>query len=349
MSRILTKKRQYLYSSRKSVCFFGFFRSKEYNECENAIFLQGGPLMKRPAVLLVTLSLLVLLFGCTPKSEPDIESTTVEAPSTASSAKETVSTTNPVGAPYTPPTAVLTSETITEAFGSSAFLDTTTGTVLPFRIYLPEGYREDGAYPLLLFLHGIGQCGNDNCSHIQYAVPNFFSDLNSPVYGSIMVCPQCPEGQQWVDTDFTQGNYSLRDIPVSSSLHAALELVYYVSETYAVDPSRIYVTGLSIGGFGTWDICMRAPDLFAAALPVCGAGSPDDVSLIQDLPITTVHGDADTRVPVSGTRAMVNALKAYGNEPVYFELAGYSHNVWDWTYTNSQILNWLFSQTKTAN
>ena len=100
-----------------------------------------------------------------------------------------------------------------------------------------------------------------------------------------------------------------------------------------------------MGGFGTWDLCMREPDLFAAALPVCGGGSPENADLIARLPIVTVHGDSDTTVPVDGTRGMVEAMHAVGNDITYHELKGYKHNVWDWTLTNAEILNWLYSQS----
>ena len=160
-----------------------------------------------------------------------------------------------------------------------------------------------------------------------------------------MVCPQCPTDEQWVNTPWENGSYKLNDVPMSESLHAVLELVYFVRESYSVDPARIYVTGLSMGGFGTWDLCMRAPDLFAAAVPMCGGGSPDDADLLARLPIVTVHGDSDTKVPVSGTREMVAALKAIGNGVTYYEMQGYTHNVWDWTMSNLGILTWLYSQS----
>ncbi|MDD4496475.1 MAG: prolyl oligopeptidase family serine peptidase, partial [Eubacteriales bacterium] len=116
---------------------------------------------------------------------------------------------------------------------------------------------------------------------------------------------------------------------------------------YSIDKSRIYVTGLSLGGFGTWDIISRHPELFAAAIPVCGGGDPSYAEVLVDMPIWTFHGSADSIVPVEGTREMVEALKAAGSELIkYTEYENAEHNVWNMAYVEDDLLTWLFGSTK---
>lgn len=304
-------------------------------------------------ILILCLALLLAMTSCALPGTVKDESESSSSPATETESSTSVPETEPasetaaaISAPFNKPTQVLS---VDEAFESYSFQDSETGKILPFRLYLPDGYDENGAYPVLLFLHGAGQRGTDNVQHITYALPGLFNDLDSPVYGAIVVCPQCPPDEQWVDTPYSQGSYRLDDVPISPLMHAVVELMHYITECYAVDENRLYVTGLSIGGFGTWDICLRNPDLFAAAIPVCGGGSPHDADEIAHLPIVTVHGDADTSVPVTGTREMVEELRNAGSDVIYHELKGYRHNVWDWTYSNPEIINWLFAQVKTTN
>jgi predicted peptidase len=127
---------------------------------------------------------------------------------------------------------------------------------------------------------------------------------------------------------------------------ALLALVAEFSKTHPVDLSRFYVTGLSMGGFGTWDILGRAPEKIAAALPVCGGGDRKLIFRFKDVPIWAFHGDQDPTVPVSATQTMIEALKEAGGEPKLTIYPGVKHDSWTQTYANPEVIRWLFSHRK---
>jgi predicted peptidase len=154
-----------------------------------------------------------------------------------------------------------------------------------------------------------------------------------------------------VETNWAEGNYSADYVGESSAMKGIWAMLDEVMNTYAVDGTRIYVMGLSMGGIGTWDLIMRHPGFFAAAAPVCGAADPSYASYLVDMPICTVHGDADGSVPTAGTRAMVAAIRDAGGEKIHYdELPGYGHNVWDYAASEATVegmglIEWLFSQS----
>ena len=119
-----------------------------------------------------------------------------------------------------------------------------------------------------------------------------------------------------------------------------------MQKEYSIDPQRIYLTGLSMGGYGTWDLLARKPDLFAAGVPVCGGGDESTAGKIAKIPIRVFHGDKDNSVPVARSRTMVEALKKAGGHPKYTEYAGVGHNPWDKAYADPKLMNWLFKQKK---
>jgi len=125
-----------------------------------------------------------------------------------------------------------------------------------------------------------------------------------------------------------------------------LELIEKLSQEFAIDRKRLYITGLSMGGYGTWDIIQRHPDMFAAAMPVCGGGDSAAAPLIKDLPIWVFHGDKDGAVPVIRSQNMVAALKQAGSKVKYTEYPGVGHNCWTQTYANQDVLKWFFSQKR---
>ena len=221
------------------------------------------------------------------------------------------------------------------------------GTALNYRFYLPSNYDSTKDYPLVVFLHGAGQRGSDNVSQTQLMLLDTFKQSNNLMANAIVIAPQCPAGQQWVDTPWANGNYSLDNVPESNELAAVVELVNSVNSKYSTDLKRQYVFGISMGGFGTWNLIMRHRDMFTAAVPVCGGADTSMAEHLKYFPIFTIHGDADPTVPVSGTREMVNAIRAVGGTDIsYIELAGYTHNVWDYCARNTDAISWLFSNVK---
>lgn len=216
---------------------------------------------------------------------------------------------------------------------------------LPYRIYVPSGYSSDKQYPVLTFLHGAGQRGEDGLMQIEAVVPHFFDDpASDAAYDSIVIVPQCSIKYRWVETPWNLGFYYVDELPASKPMEAYVKVLEDVSNRYSVDKDRFYVTGISMGGYGTWDMLMRYGDMFAAGMPLCGGGDKNKAEYLAQIPIRTFHGSEDADVPVTATRRMYNAIIAAGGEKIeYTEYEGYPHNVWDVTYSNPENLDWLFS------
>lgn len=224
---------------------------------------------------------------------------------------------------------------------------TSDGFTLPYRIYIPKNYDCGERYPLLVFLHGAGERGNDNELQIKVGLPRLFDDVASPVYDSIVIAPQCPADSQWVLTPWENGCYSVDGTPESRALECVCELIDECRGTYNIDDDRIYVTGLSMGGFGTWDLLMRHGARFAAGMPICGAGDISRADMLKRIPIRTFHGSDDGAVPVAGTRAMFASIRKAGGDNIsYTEFDGAGHNVWDDVYSDRDNIDWLYEQSR---
>ncbi|MBO5786490.1 MAG: prolyl oligopeptidase family serine peptidase [Clostridia bacterium] len=213
-------------------------------------------------------------------------------------------------------------------------------TTLPYRLILPENYDNTKTYPMLVFFHGAGERGNDNELQFFHCV-QYIHD-NAPE-DCIIMAPQCPLNHQWVDTPWISGAYSVDKVPESNEMKAVVELVNELTVKYSVDKDRIYAAGISMGGFGTWDVLMRHNDLFAAGIPVCGGGDPSKAELLKETPIFTFHAVDDTAVPVSGTRETVNAIKNAGGTKIeYTEYKGGGHGIWNQAFSTEGLLEDLF-------
>ena len=216
---------------------------------------------------------------------------------------------------------------------------------LPYGIYIPKNYDCGETYPLLVFLHGAGERGDDNHLQLTVALQKMFDNTSSPVYDAIVIAPQCPLDEQWVKVPFDCGNYSVADTPESIELEAVCGIIRDCICDYNIDKNRIYVTGISMGGYGTWDMLCRHGNRIAAGMPVCGGGDPSYAKKLKNIPIRTFHGSEDGAVPPSGTRKMFAALKKAGSESIeYTELDGMDHGIWDTVYSDTDNLRWLFSQ-----
>ena len=198
---------------------------------------------------------------------------------------------------------------------------------LKYLLYLPEGYDDDKdkQWPLVLFLHGAGESG-DNLQKVTVHGPPALVKSGKD-FPFILVSPQSP-GRGW-NPDTLNG------------------LLDDVSDHYRVDPNRVYLTGLSMGGYGTWSLAAAHPDRFAAIAPICGGGNPDDAQKLKDIPIWVFHGAKDNTVPLGRSTAMVEALKAADAREVKFTVypdAG--HDSWTETYNNPEFFTWLLSHTR---
>jgi predicted peptidase len=220
------------------------------------------------------------------------------------------------------------------------------GFALPYRLFVPPSCAPDKPCGLLLFLHGAGERGSDNQAQLVNDALAFVDPGAQAENPTIVVYPQCPPGRQWVNNDWKDGSYRVANTPVSQPMAAALELLTWVQGNFAVDPARILVSGLSMGGYGTWDVVVRQPTLFAGALALCGGGDPSMAAAIRDVPVWAFHGNHDQAVPVRGSRMMVTALREAGGQPRYTEIAGHGHDVWTIAYRDPAVVRWLLSQRR---
>lgn len=235
---------------------------------------------------------------------------------------------------------------VNEAFAFAEFAHEE--TTLPYRIYIPEDYDENTEYPLVVFLHGAGERGSDNELQLKNAVQALFDRDDGLMMNSIVIAPQCPEGEQWVDTPWADGNYSVDAVPESNELAAVVALLSSLGEKYSIDSSRIYAIGVSMGGFGVWDLITRHNDIFAAAVPMCGGGDPSKASLLSETPIYTFHGSADDSVPFEGTYEMVSAIEDEGSRKINFVIYdGEGHGIWEEASAEPDWLAWIFEHKLT--
>lgn len=247
-----------------------------------------------------------------------------------------------------PMAATMNSDPRAASLRTTVFADPDTGLVLPYQLFVPSSCSPTSPCGLLLFLHGAGERGDDNLAQLANDALAFVESGPQRDNPTIVVYPQCPEGMQWVTSDWKKGTYSLDQTPTSQPMAAVLKLLPTLSKEYAVDPSRILVTGLSMGGYGTWDIVARRPNLFAGALALCGGGDPSQASAIRETPLWAFHGDRDEAVPVRGSRKMIAALRDVGGNPRYTEVAGHGHDVWTIAYRDPEVVRWLLSRRRTT-
>jgi len=233
------------------------------------------------------------------------------------------------------------------------------GHTMPYRLFLPIGYDPlaQTHYPLVLFMHGAGERGTDNTSQCGGGhLENLFAATQGSLasqYKAFLLAPQVPNGSQWVDWPWASGSYTnAQEPPESQSMKLAMGILDQVVASYPVDSNRIYVTGLSMGGFGAWDAIRRHPGEFAAAMPLSGGGNKDQGLLLSHIPVWAYHGASDGTVPVSGTDNMRDAIAAAGGSIEYTRPDGVGHSGWNTFYDNTTYHNsmgqtvypWLFSQ-----
>jgi predicted peptidase len=220
------------------------------------------------------------------------------------------------------------------------FAHTTKTDTLPYGLLSPLKITPGEKYPLVIFLHGAGERGNDNDKHIKH-IQILFNRNVLDKYPSFVLAPQCPEKQVWSEMMWGK---SFGETP-TKPMQMVIELIDKIILEYPVDASRIYVTGVSMGGFGTWDLIMRFPYRFAAAVPICGGGDEKAVEKIKHIPLWVFHGTEDDVVSPTLSRKMVNALQKAGVSPGYTEFPGVKHSSWNQAYREPHLMPWLFRQT----
>lgn len=220
---------------------------------------------------------------------------------------------------------------------------------LNYRILYPLKYKKNRAYPLVMFLHGSGERGNDNAAQLTHGASLFLKPENRKYFQGIVIFPQCPKGVAWAKYTRVGGNISFSPseaAPVPQQLVKAL--MDSLINNRHVNERRVYLGGLSMGGFGTYDLLIRYPDYFAAAFPICGiADIPLLVQNAKQVPMWIFHGDKDPVVSVEPNRELYKAMMTAGAKDVtYSEYPGVGHNSWDNAFAEPRLLPWVFSHKK---
>ncbi len=200
---------------------------------------------------------------------------------------------------------------------------------LNYLLFLPQRYGIEPSkkWPFILFLHGAGERGDDLEQVKVHGIPKIVE--KQPDFPFVCVSPQCPEETVWMEH------------------HLALKaLLGGVFSTYAVDLERVYLTGLSMGGYGTWSLALACPQTFAAIVPICGGGMPQWVANLKDVPVWAFHGADDPIVPVEQSQSMVNALRASGGNARFTIYPGVGHDSWTQTYDNPELYEWLLQHRR---
>lgn len=230
-------------------------------------------------------------------------------------------------------------------FSKEKHISTAHQDTLLYRFLKPIEYDAQKQYPLVIFFHGAGERGNDNERTLTHFAHFLANEKARKDYPCFVLVPQCEEGRRWVEVDWAADRHTQPEAP-SISLAMSLELIQSTCATYSIDTSRIYVTGLSMGGYATWDIASRYPDLFAAAAPICGGGDEATAKALKDLAIWAFHGSKDGVVKPMRSRNMIAAIRNAGGTPKYTEYEGVGHDSWKPAYQSQELLQWLFAQRK---
>ena len=262
-------------------------------------------------------------------------------------------------------TAILFSRTT--QFGSPIGLDTPAVMVQPEvreTVYTGGPYRDETfrylflapavvepetTYPLVLFLHGAGERGTNPRVIQKHFFPAIGSEENRAKYPCFVIAPQCRPNEWWFGARWVQGVGLVRTEEPSDMLKMALGIVDETIREQPVDPTRLYLTGLSMGGFGSWDLADRQPERWAAVVPICGGGDETTAGRLVNVPIWAVHGDADPIVPVDTSRTMIEVIRAAGGNPKYTELRGVGHDSWTPAYADLGVIPWMFEQRNEGN
>ncbi|UPT68089.1 MAG: prolyl oligopeptidase family serine peptidase [Sphingobacteriales bacterium JAD_PAG50586_3] len=214
---------------------------------------------------------------------------------------------------------------------------------LPYRYYSPKT-NEDSKLPLVIFLHGAGERGNDNNAQLLHGVKYFMADSAQSKYTCAIFAPQCPTAKRWVETDWKLLKHTMPAKP-SDPMALVFAVLDSLKKLPYIDSTRIYITGLSMGGYGIWDAIQRRPNQFAAAVPICGGGDEAQAPKLKSMHIWAFHGTTDKLVKPERTRNMIAAINAAGGHPkvTYYETG---HFVWDQAYTTPDLFKWMFFQSK---
>ena len=196
-----------------------------------------------------------------------------------------------------------------------------------YLLFLPDSYGEkEQRWPMILFLHGAGERGDDLRKVKKHGPPKIVEKQKD--FPFVVVSPQCPAGDWWTD-----------------KVEVLINLLDDIVSRYDVDTDRIYLTGLSMGGYGTWTLAAAHPDRFAAIAPICGGGKRFMALTLKDVPVWAFHGAKDRVVPLKESEEMVEAIKARGGQAKLTVYPEANHDSWTATYNNQELYDWLLEHS----
>ena len=218
---------------------------------------------------------------------------------------------------------------------------------LPYRLYRSEkADTMTEALPLVIFLHGAGERGNDNCLQLKHCIKYFLDDTVTSRYPFLLMVPQCPNDKRWVNTDWSLPKHTMDSVP-TAELRGVMAVLDSLVDVGVVDSTRVYICGISMGGFGTWDALQRWPGKFVAAIAVCGGGDPAYADRMKSIPIYIFHGLQDGIVMPSRSIQMYDILQEVGNkEAVLVTYPELGHGCWDEAFSTAGLFGWLFGKKK---
>ncbi|MHA7942251.1 carboxylesterase family protein [Formosa sp. 3Alg 14/1] len=222
---------------------------------------------------------------------------------------------------------------------------------LQYRMLFPKGFSEDKSYPVVLVLHGAGERGNDNKKQLVNGSDLFLKESTRNTFPAIVIFPQCPENDYWAKLEADRStqpitfNYKYKETP-TKAMALVMDLMDNIVEKPHVKVNQVYVMGLSMGGMGTFEILYRKPDLFTAAIPICGGGHPESVmAYAKSIPLWVFHGAKDDVVDPNLSINMVSAILNNGGSPRFTLYDFANHNSWDAAFAEPELLTWLFSKS----
>src|SRR4051794_18212310 len=217
-----------------------------------------------------------------------------------------------------------------------------------YMLFTPKDYKPDGKkWPLMLFLHGLGECSNDDLSRVKIHGPANFVD-SRPDFPFVVVTPQLPPPPGYKEGVSYNSEQIVALARKAWKPEELIQLVDHVIGKLNIDRDRVYVTGLSMGGFGTWQLVASYPDRFAAAVPICGGGEPEKMAAAASrVPIWAFHGAKDTVLPIRYSREMVDAVKRAGGDVKLTMYPEAGHDSWKITYNDPKVYDWLLAHRRT--
>lgn len=216
---------------------------------------------------------------------------------------------------------------------------------MPYRLMEPSEADPGETFPLVVFLHGSGERGMDGDVALKYIGPALATREMRTKHPCYVLAVQCPRDRTWVEPGPRSMNPTMAEQP-SMTIRGVMAAMDRIISEKAVDRHRIYLTGLSLGGYGAWDLAMRKPDVFAAVVPICGGGDPSKAPLLKDVPIQVWHGSLDSSVPVARSRDMVKALQDAGAKVDYREIMDGGHEAWLPAYLPDAAIAFMFKQVR---